>query len=226
MPGIALGLLILVAIGFVLWRSRRRTIDAFADWRRAVEGAARGFGLVTGALPESYAGLKRRHISDRAGRIVLAEGTAGGRRIAIHSLMIGDALATGLEAETKLPGALEAHASRSDAAVLGLGPLLLSGKGKRTERAGLLLCAADAPTLSEPATERLAALLAIRPQIANLSRQLRPYWSKSMRVDVNRARLTDYGLVRDAVYLSGLLREFLAVVEMLEAEAERSHSAA
>jgi hypothetical protein len=226
MPGIVLGLLILGAIGFLLWRSRRRTIEAFTDWRRAVEGAARGFGLATGALPESYAALKRRHMLDRAGRIVLAEGVVDGRRLRVHSLMIGDALATEFEAEIALPGTLEAYTSRSDAAVLGFGPLLLSAKGTRAERPGLLLCAADAPTLSEAATDRLAALLANRPRTANLSRQLRPFWSKSMRVDANRARLTDYGLVRDAVYLSGLLREFLAVVEMLEAEAKRSHSAA
>lgn len=226
MPGIVLGLLILGAICFLLWRSRRRTIEAFADWRRAVEGAAHGFGLEPGALPESYAGLKRRHVLDRAGRIVLAEGTAGSRRVRIHSLLIGDALATELEAETALPGALEAYTSRSDAAVLGLGPLLLAAKGKRAERRGLLLCAADAPALSEAAMDHVAALLGIRPQTPNLSRQLRPFWSKSMRIEGGRARLVDYGLVRDAVYLSGLLREFLSVVATLEAEAARSHSAA
>lgn len=226
MPGVVFGLLIVIVVGFVLWRSRRRTVEAFADWRRAIEGAAHGLGLAMNALPESYAALRRRHVRDRAGRIVLAEGVAGGRRLRVHSLMIGDALATEFEAETALPGTLEAYTSRSDAAVLGFGPLLLSAKGTRAERPGLLLCAADAPALSKAATDRLAALLANRPRTANLSRQLRPFWSKSMRVDANRARLTDYGLARDAVYLSGLLREFLAVVEMLEAEAERSHSAA
>lgn len=226
MPGVVLGLLIAMVVGIVLWRSRQRTRQAFADWRRVIAAVARDFDLDVNVLPETYAALRRRHLLDGASRVALAQGHVGGRRVALHSLMIGDALATELETETALAGVLEGYTCRSDAAVLGLGPLLLSSEGRRVDRAGLLLIAADTPDLPEPIMGRIAALLGVRPHALNLSRQLRPFWSKAIRIERYRARLIDYGLVRDEAYAGELLREFLAVIDLIEGATVRPHSAA